>query len=71
MTLFGRFDYANTQAAVPAGFVANRRSSATSTPSASSTGRSRRSRLKADYRRHEFGAGPSYNELAAALTWMF
>ena len=27
--------------------------------------------LKLDYRRHEFGAGPSGNELAAAITWMF
>ena len=27
--------------------------------------------VKADYRRHEFGAGPSYNEFATALTWMF
>ncbi len=32
---------------------------------------SARSRIKADYRRHEFGAGPSYNEFATALTWMF
>jgi hypothetical protein len=27
--------------------------------------------LKGDYRRHWFGAGPGYNELAAALAWMF
>ena len=27
--------------------------------------------IKGDYRRHEFGAGPGYNELAAALAWMF
>jgi hypothetical protein len=27
--------------------------------------------LKGDYRRHWFGAGAGYNELAAALAWMF
>ena len=27
--------------------------------------------LKLDYRRHEFGAGPGYNEIASAITWMF
>ena len=27
--------------------------------------------LKGDYRRHRFGAGDGFNELAAALAWMF
>jgi len=27
--------------------------------------------LKLDYGRHEFAAGPGFNELDAALTWMF
>ncbi len=27
--------------------------------------------LKADYRRREFGVGPGFNELAAAITWLF
>jgi hypothetical protein len=71
VTLFFRYDYANTQAAVAAGFVANPafiRHSQTlglvyrPIPEVA---------LKADYRRHEFGAGPSYNEFATALTWMF
>jgi hypothetical protein len=71
VTLFFRYDYANTQAAVPAGFVAN--------PAfvryTETLGLVYRPipevALKADYRRHEFGAGPSYNEFATALTWMF
>ena len=71
LTLFGRFDYADTQAAVPAGFVANpafRRMIYT----AGLTYRPvMEIGLKLDYRRHVFGAGPSGNELAAAITWMF
>ncbi len=71
VTLFFRYDYANTQAAVAAGFVAN--------PAfiryTETVGLVYRPipeiAIKGDYRRHEFGAGPSYNELAAALTWMF
>jgi hypothetical protein len=27
--------------------------------------------LKADYRRREFGAGPGFNEIATAITWLF
>lgn len=71
LTLFGRFDYADTQAAVPAGFVANpafRRMIYT----AGLTYRPvMEIGLKLDFRRHVFGAGPSGNELAAAITWMF
>jgi hypothetical protein len=71
VTLFFRYDYANTQAAVAAGFTAN--------PAliryAETVGLVYRPipevGIKADYRRHEFGAGPSYNEFATALTWMF
>ena len=71
VTLFFRYDYANTQASVPAGFTAN--------PAfiryTETVGLVYRPipevGLKADYRRHEFGAGPSYNEFATALTWMF
>jgi hypothetical protein len=71
LTLFFRYDYANTQAAVAPGFAAN--------PAfiryTETVGLVYRPipeiGLKADYRRHEFGAGPSYNELAAAITWMF
>jgi hypothetical protein len=71
VTLFFRYDYANTQAAVPAGFVVN--------PAfvryTETLGLVYRPipevGIKADYRRHELGAGASYNELATALTWMF
>jgi hypothetical protein len=71
VTAFFRYDYANTQAAVAAGFTAN--------PAliryTETVGLVYRPipevGIKADYRRHEFGAGPSYNELATALTWMF
>jgi hypothetical protein len=71
VTVFFRYDYANTQAAVPGGFTAN--------PAfiryTETVGLVYRPipevGIKADYRRHEFGAGPSYNELATALTWMF
>jgi hypothetical protein len=71
LTLFGRFDYADTQADVPAGFVAReefRRYAAT-------LGLTYRPipqiALKLDYRRHEFGAGDGWNEIASAITWMF
>jgi len=71
VTAFFRYDYANTQASVAAGFTAN--------PAliryTETVGLVYRPipevGIKADYRRHEFGAGPSYNELATALTWMF
>jgi hypothetical protein len=71
LTLFARYDYANTQASVPAGFVAN--------PAfvryTFTTGVTYRPipeiALKADYSRHEFAAGPGYNEFAGAITWMF
>jgi hypothetical protein len=71
VTLFFRYDYVNTQASVAAGFTAN--------PAliryTETVGLVYRPipevGIKADYRRHEFGAGPSYNELATALTWMF
>jgi hypothetical protein len=71
LTLFFRFDYANTQASVAAGFTPN----LAFVRYTQTVGLVYRPipeiGLKADYRRHEFGAGPSYNELAAAITWMF
>jgi hypothetical protein len=71
VTLFFRYDYANTQAAVAAGFVANP-AFIRYTETAGLVYRPiPEVGIKADYRRHEFGAGPSYNELATALTWMF
>jgi hypothetical protein len=71
VTLFGRFDYVDTQADVPAGLVANpalRRTIYTlglvyrPIPGIG---------LKLDYRRHQFGAGNGGNEVASAITWMF
>jgi hypothetical protein len=71
VTLFGRFDYVDTQADVPAGFTANpalRRTIYT-------VGLTYRPvleiALKLDYRRHHFAAGEAANELASAITWMF
>jgi hypothetical protein len=71
LTLFGRFDYASTQANVPAGFVANL-AFVRYTYTAGLVYRPiPEIALKADYRRHEFGAASGFNELAGAITWMF
>jgi hypothetical protein len=71
VTLFGRYDYANTQASVAAGFMADE----TLIRHIFTAGLVYRPiphiAVKGDYRRHWFGAGPGYNELAAALAWMF
>ena len=76
LTLFSRFDYANTQASVAQASI-----DAGLTPDDAliryilTVGLTYRPipqiAIKGDYRRHEFGAGPGYNELAAALAWMF
>jgi len=71
LTVFFRYDYANTQAAVAAGFTANPAFIRYTETVGLVYRPIREVGLKADYRRHEFGAGPSYNELATALTWMF
>src|SRR3954470_21610466 len=71
LTAFVRGEYVDTQADVPAGFDAKlefRRYSAVAglvyrpIPQIA---------LKADYRRREFGAGPGFNEIATAITWLF
>ena len=71
LTAFVRGEYVDTQADVPAGFDATlefRRYSAVAgvvyrpIPQIA---------LKADYRRREFGAGPGFNEIATAITWLF
>jgi hypothetical protein len=76
VTLFGRFDYANTQASIAqasldAGFAADK----TLIRYVYTAGLVYRPipqiAIKGDYRRHELGAGPGYNELAAGLGWMF
>jgi hypothetical protein len=71
VTLFGRFDYADTQAAVPAGFVANPALRRTIYTAGLVYRPVMEIGLKLDYQRHEFGAGPGGNALAAAITWMF
>jgi hypothetical protein len=71
LTLFGRFDYANTQAKVPAGFTANLEFVRYAYTAGLVYRPIPEIALKADYRRHERGAGPGWNELAGAITWMF
>ena len=71
LTLFARFDHANTQARLPAGFAADRSRVRYTTTAGLSYRPIPNIALKADYRRHEFGAGPGFNELASAITWMF
>ncbi len=71
VTLFGRFDYADTQASVPAGFLANPAFRRTIYTAGLTYRPIVQIALKLDYRRHVFGEGPSGNELAAAITWMF
>jgi len=71
VTLFGRFDYADTQASVPAGFVANPAFRRTIYTAGLTYRPIMQIALKLDYRRHVFGEGPGGNEIAAAITWMF
>jgi hypothetical protein len=76
VTVFARYDYANTQASVTQGSI-----DAGFLPDNSfirhiiTAGLVYRPipqiALKADYRRHELGAGPGFNELAGGLGWMF
>jgi hypothetical protein len=71
LVLFGRWDYADTQAQVPDGFTKRpelRRQTGTvglvyrPIPEIG---------LKADLRHHVYGAGPAVDEFASAITWMF
>jgi hypothetical protein len=71
LTAFGRFDYADTQAAVPVGLQARpefRRTVGTlglvwrPIPQIA---------IKADYRRHHLGTGEDFDEFASAITWLF
>ncbi len=71
LTAFARFDVADTQASVPAGFQEQpqyRRLTGTfglvwkPIPQIG---------IKADYRRHHLGSGEDFDELAAAITWLF
>ena len=72
VTLFGRLDYADTQASVPAGFVAKPAFRRTIYTAGLTYRPVMQIALKLDYSRHMFGAGrPSGDEVAAAITWMF
>jgi hypothetical protein len=71
VTLFGRFDYVDTQASVLAGFTANPALRRTIYTLGLVYRPVLEIALKLDYRRHEFGAGDGSNELASAITWMF
>ena len=68
---FTRFDYADTQARVPAGFVAQRQFDRKSLMFGLVYRPIPQVALKADYRRHWLGDGESYNEVATAITWLF
>jgi len=71
VTLFGRFDYVDTQADVPAGLIANPALRRTIYTAGLAYRPVMEVALKLDYRRHEFGAGDGGNEIASAITWMF
>ena len=71
VTLFGRFDYVDTQADVPAGFSANPALRRTIYTAGLVYRPVLEVALKLDYRRHTFGAGGGRNEVASAITWMF
>ncbi|HUJ60989.1 MAG TPA: hypothetical protein VLX92_20940 [Kofleriaceae bacterium] len=71
LDVFTRFDYANTQAAVPAGFMANPAYRRKSEMVGLVYKPIPQIALKLDYRHHWLGAGEQYDELAAAITWLF
>jgi hypothetical protein len=71
VTVFSRFDYANTQASVAAGLTPDERLVRYVMTAGLVYRPIPQIALKGDYRRHWFGSGPGYNELAAALAWMF
>jgi len=71
LNAFTRFDYADTQAAVPAGFTALPQFRRESLMFGLVYKPIPQIALKADYRRHWLGDDESYNEFAAAITWLF
>jgi hypothetical protein len=71
LTVFGRYDYVDTQVAVPAGFVADRALMRQTLTAGLVYRPIPQIGLKLDYRRHIPGAGDGWNELASAITWMF
>jgi hypothetical protein len=76
VTVFGRYDYVNTQASVAqasidAGFTPDDAFIRHTLTFGLVYRPIPQIALKGDYVRHEFGAGAGFNELAAALAWMF
>jgi hypothetical protein len=71
LTAFVRGEYVDTQADVPAGFEAKLEFRRYSAVAGLVYRPIQQIALKADYRRREFGAGPGFNEIATAITWLF
>jgi hypothetical protein len=71
LTAFGRFDYVDTQAKVPAGFVAHPEFRRYTTTLGLTYKPIPYLAFKLDYRRHEFGAGAGFNEAVSAIAWLF
>jgi len=69
--VFTRFDYANTQAAVPSGFVARPELRRKSQMFGVVYKPIPQIALKLDYRHHWLGDDTAYDELAGAITWLF
>jgi hypothetical protein len=72
LTAFGRFDYADTQAAVPPGPQAPRLEFRRTSEVVGLVYRPiPQVAHKSDLRHRQFGAGGGFNEFAAAITWLF
>jgi hypothetical protein len=71
LNVFTRFDYANTQAVVPAGLAPRLEFRRTSQMVGLVYKPIPQIALKMDYRRHWLGDNEAFNEFAAAMTWLF
>ncbi len=71
LTAFTRFDYADTQAKVAAGYTPRLEFRRYSQMGGLVYRPIPQIALKADYRHHWLGSGEGYNEFAAAITWLF
>ena len=71
VTAFARFDYVDTQAAVPSGFQSRMELRRTSEVLGVVYRPIPQVALKADYRRRQFGVGSDTDEVASAITWLF
>ena len=71
LTAFARFDYADTQAAVPAGLQPRLEFRRYSEVAGLVYRPIPQIALKADFRLRQYGAGPDTHEAASAVTWLF